>query len=69
MARALEGGNRLSRPQLAKLVVAQGIVGTEIETIPMFMTAELELVIVSGGLMGRRRRMPWSTRSSASASL
>ena len=53
MARALEGGNRLSRPQLAKLLVAQGIVGSEIETIPMFMTAELELVIVSGGLVGK----------------
>jgi winged helix DNA-binding protein len=53
MARALAGGNRLSRAQLAKLIVAQGIVATELDTIPMFMTAELELVVVSGGLAGK----------------
>ena len=53
MGRALAGGNRLSRAQLAKLVVAQGIVATEMDTIPMFMTAELELVMVSGGLVGK----------------
>ena len=53
IATALSGGNRLSRAQLAKLIVAQGIVGTELDTIPMFMTAELELLIVSGGLAGK----------------
>jgi hypothetical protein len=52
MAGALAGGNRLSRSQLAKLIVAQGIVPTELDTIPMFMAAELQLVIVSGGLAG-----------------
>jgi hypothetical protein len=53
MAHALAGGNRLSRTQLAGLIVEQGIVATEVETVAMFMTAELELVIVSGGLAGR----------------
>jgi hypothetical protein len=53
MARALAGGKRLSRAQLAKEIVAQGVVATELETVPMFMTAELELVTVSGGLAGK----------------
>jgi DNA glycosylase AlkZ-like len=53
MAGALAGGNRLSRAQLARLIVAQGIVPTELDTVPMFMTAELQLLIVSGGLSGK----------------
>ena len=50
---ALAGGNRLTRKQLARLIVDRGVVATEPETIPMFMAAELELVIVSGGLAGK----------------
>jgi hypothetical protein len=53
MAGALSGGKRLSRAQLAKLIVARGIAATELETIPMFMAAELEPMIVSGGLAGK----------------
>ena len=53
MGRALAGGNRLTRPQLARLVVEQGIVASEADTIPMFMAGELELVMVSGGLAGK----------------
>ena len=37
----------------AKLIVARGIVPTELDTIPMFMAAELQLLIVSGGLAGK----------------
>jgi len=53
MAAALAGGNRLSRAQLTRLIVGQGIVPTEQATIPMLMAAELQLVIVSGGLVGK----------------
>src|SRR5215212_4057677 len=50
---ALTGGRRLTRAQTSNLLVEKGIAASANETIPIFMRAELDLVIASGGLEGK----------------
>ena len=50
---ALTGGRRLTRAQISNLLVEKGIAASANETIPIFMRAELDLVIASGGLEGK----------------
>jgi hypothetical protein len=50
---ALAGGVRLTRAELIEALLEQGIVTNETWTVPIFIAAELDLVIVSGGLAGK----------------
>jgi hypothetical protein len=49
----LAGGKRMSRAQLTKLLIERGAATDEVMTIPVFMRAELDLVVASGGLVGK----------------
>ena len=53
IAAALAGGRRLTRVQLVRLLHDAGINADPIQTGRMFVRAELDLVIASGGLDGR----------------
>jgi hypothetical protein len=55
IAEALAGGRRLTRAQISRLLIEKGLAATDIDTIPTFMRAELDLVICSGGLEGKRQ--------------
>lgn len=53
MRETLRGGRRMTRAQLARLLVDRGIAGDEPAATPLFMRAELDLVLCSGGLDGK----------------
>jgi hypothetical protein len=53
MRETLREGGRANRAELTRAIVDRGVVKTELDTIPIFMAAELELVIISGGLAGK----------------
>jgi hypothetical protein len=53
IAEALTGGGRLTRAQISKLLIERGLAATDIDTVPFFIRAELDLVIASGGLEGK----------------
>jgi Winged helix DNA-binding domain len=50
---ALSGGRRFTRPQISRMLIEQGLAATAADTIPVFIRAELDLVICSGGLEGK----------------
>lgn len=50
---ALGGGKRLTRVQLVRLLNEKGVSADPIQTGRMFVRAELDLVIASGGLVGK----------------
>jgi hypothetical protein len=50
---ALSGGRRLTRAQISKLLIERGLAATDLDTVPVFIRAELDLVIASGGLEGK----------------
>ena len=52
---ALTGGRRLSRRDLVKVLIESGAVSDQTWTIPIFIRAELDLVIASGGLVGKQQ--------------
>jgi len=58
----LEGGRRLSRAAIVELLTERRIIGAKVWAIPIFIRAELELLLCSGGLDGNNR----PTRSSTS---
>ena len=49
---ALSGGHRMTRKQLVGLLVQRGLPPDPRETVPIFMRAELDMVVASGGLQG-----------------
>jgi winged helix DNA-binding protein len=55
LARTLAGGNQLTRKELAAALVAGGIEADALRLGYVLMYAELEAVIVSGGLNGKQR--------------
>lgn len=52
---ALVGGRRLNRKQLVQILIERGAVTDQMWTIPIFIRAELDLVIASGGLVGKQQ--------------
>lgn len=50
---ALSGGRRLTRAQISELLIERGLAATDLDSIPVFIRAELDLVIASGGLEGK----------------
>lgn len=54
-ARALAGGQQLTRPELARVLAAGGIEADALRLGYLLMYAELSAVICSGGLRGRQR--------------
>ncbi|MGH3682689.1 MAG: DNA glycosylase AlkZ-like family protein, partial [Natronosporangium sp.] len=55
LARALAGGQQLTRPELARVLAAGGIEADALRLGYLLMYAELAAVICSGGLRGRQR--------------
>jgi Winged helix DNA-binding domain len=55
LARALSGGNQLTRKELAAVLAAGGVDAAALRLGYLLMYAELEAVIVSGGLAGKQR--------------
>ena len=51
--KALSGGQRMTRRQLVEVLVQHGLVTDPRETVPVFIRAELDLVVASGGLQGK----------------
>jgi hypothetical protein len=53
MREALTGGRRMTRKQLVDVLVRHGMPPDPAEIVPIFMRAELDLVVASGGLQGK----------------
>ena len=50
---ALSGGQRMTRKQLVDVLKRRGLPPDPRETMPIFMRAELDMVVASGGLQGK----------------
>jgi len=50
---ALSGGRRMTRRQLVEVLAQRGLATDPRETVPVFIRAELDLVVASGGLQGK----------------
>jgi hypothetical protein len=54
LARALRGGGRLTRPEISRMLAGAGITASGPRLAHLLMRAELEEVVVSGGLRGKQ---------------
>ena len=51
----MAGGVRMTRKQIAALLVEQGHLESDAWLVPVFIHAELDLVLASGGLLGKQQ--------------